>query len=1307
MTQTYANIKPEDKERLYHLLGRRMSELLQLVREQTRVYAQLRSFSCDVKSVYWELPAFLAPQLGALAQDIKAVVDKLHGWLFLDELQHQSAEEKTAMSNLVRLTSLLHSFGNRIADGRLLCNDSSRSQFLNRLRASRLVPGPVKNVELVIEHYFGRSLDPKLLAALIGQTMSPGRVEEIEKSWVILSLDGPPSCRDLALGCLRLWPTAFSAAELWHKLRRLNLFQGSQLELEMELYGLQAEGLVEQVQGQFGVASQGPTLAREPEAREDVANLVFQSLFEVATSDGVLLPAEMTAIGNLMAVEFALDRSQIEPFESVLKLALQEDLGYRDLGESLADLGRFPQELRDKVFRSAVALAAVDREIHPREKAVLQSLAQRLQTALPATTVLARFEEINAAGNAGVEHAYFGILPDLSDPERVRAKLLGLDRHLQYQLRQDSPPTSADLLRAQQLLKSFDKTHGFAAPPWLLKVDLQNPSLPTEALLPLHCFLRIAKADGPLNASENQTIRKLVHLCLPKEGAQRSLWSLQPVDLSSLAQGNLPEIEHPPLRYLSLSLVVALCDGPLNVEKSRELLSIAADLGVAERSFQILHRLEQATREHLLHDPDLEDLTSLEKGLSQAEKITVTTPLEQIPHPLVLPHLQPGERPFLMVIRPSGRHSFVIHLRTQAELCDLPFMPERLQRAIEDRPLLQKMCAGRSWFLCKGVPQCMKVLQEVQEGPFEVIWPHGKPFTVLGKAGLHNLRATISQKHGWFEIGGKLQLGQGYELPLLDLLERVKASSDAIAIDSETYVQLSDDLMQQLLQIEAMLPEDLPRGTLDPLRARLLAGNSHLFEDLTNNQEFSRLGTLLEEARELQADVPEAAWNCLRDYQRDGVLWMLRTTHAGLGACLADDMGLGKTLQTLCLLYHRRDLGTSLVVAPTSVTYNWKEQAQRFLPQLKVLLYEGTTAARKPQWAQVAEHDLVVASYGIMQKDQALLQAYDWNCIVLDEAQKIKNPSSATARVAFGLPSRARIATTGTPIENHLLELWSLMNFLNPGLLGSQSSFREVYLKNGGDEQILQRLRGQVSHFILRRRKEAVAPQLPPKLETIYRIDLSSEERRLYNSIRRQALQVKSDDRISLLSALTRLRQVCCDPAILDREWSQSSSKVNTAVEMLGEIVAEGHQVLVFSQFVSLLKRVALQLDQEGLPYRELYGSTPVEERRHLVDEFQKGQFRIFLISLKAGGTGLTLTRAEYVIHLDPWWNPAVEDQATDRAHRIGQTRTVNVYRFIARETVEEKVLELHARKRELARAVLDQDGIPKILTVEDLRALI
>jgi SNF2 family DNA or RNA helicase len=359
---------------------------------------------------------------------------------------------------------------------------------------------------------------------------------------------------------------------------------------------------------------------------------------------------------------------------------------------------------------------------------------------------------------------------------------------------------------------------------------------------------------------------------------------------------------------------------------------------------------------------------------------------------------------------------------------------------------------------------------------------------------------------------------------------------------------------------------------------------------------------------------------------------------------------------------------------------------------------------------QLMDYDVVVVSYGIFHKDHALLGPREWNCLVLDEAQKIKNPSSATARSAFNMVARARLATTGTPIENHLLELWSLMNFLNPGLLGSQNSFRQIYLsraEDGQEGQRLERLRAQVSHFILRRRKQMVAPQLPEKLETVHRIDLSAEEREFYNAIRRAALEMQKEDRISLLTALTRLRQACCDPALVDEQWSATSSKIAAAVEMLSEVSAEGHQILVFSQFVSLLNRLARQLDEEGLHYRTLYGSTLVEERRALVEEFQQGQFRIFLISLKAGGTGLTLTRADYVLHLDPWWNPAVEDQATDRAHRIGQTQTVNVYRLIARETVEEKVLELHRSKRELAEAVLSQDGSPSVLSLEDLKALL
>ncbi|MBT9587557.1 hypothetical protein IV102_29720 [bacterium] len=1302
----YASVPALEKQRLYKALGAVLKGLLDKLQEQTRVLSQLRATHCNPKSVYWELPAFVAPLLGSLALEIKSTAEQMGGWLFVDELAKASTCEKVVVTNLIKLAALLQVFGCRLAEGRLICIESARAELIQHLRNSGRVPGPASALDQVLKSWFGRPIDEKTLSALIGQTFSPGVVLEVDKKWVIFSLDRPPSVRDLLLGSMRLWKCALSSQELGVRLRRHNLFSGSQLELEMEVHGLKAEGLLRLTDGRFYLAEGRPDTALELQAG-DVANLVFQTLFEIATADQIVRPEEMAVIANLMAVEFEISASQREPFETLLGVAIHRSLGHDELGDRLPlqQLRQFPQELRDRVFRSAVAVAFIDREVHAAERTALDAAALRLQTSLPSSAVVARFEEI--CHPPYTDYAYFGILPDLGDPERLQAKLLRLHQHTLERLSRGPLPAD-ELGKVRTLLSDFQRQHPFADEPWLLSIDLNNPPLPLQTRLPLHCFLRVARADGPMSATETRTVSLLVSSCL-QELEGKALWNLQRRELSSLEVDG-PPLAEPNLRCLSFSLVVALCDGPLNVDKSRELLSVASDLGVSERSFQILHRLEQAARLHLERDPGLERIDLLELALDEAEKPLPASSTPLAMNPLVLPDLEPGGHPYMLVIRPSGRHNFIVHLRVRPELTDVPFLPEQLSKAIEERPLLRTICQGRSWGLCKGVPACLKLLQEVKDSPFEVNWPHGQPFQLLGKAGLHNLRATIAHKQGWFEIGGRLQLGQGHSVELLDLLERVRHSADVIAITPDTFVHIDEALRQQLLQLDALLPDDMPRGSLDPLRARLLAGQVSLFEDLTNNQEFSRLGALLEEARELVPDLPAEVWAQLRDYQKEGVAWMLRTTHAGLGACLADDMGLGKTLQTLCLLYHRRAQGVSLVVAPTSVTYNWKEQAERFLPDLRVLLHEGLLANRHAEWDKVDEYDVVVVSYGIFHKDNALLGRREWNCLVLDEAQKIKNPSSATARTAFTMKAQARLATTGTPIENHLMELWSLMNFLNPGLLGSQNSFRQLYLTRhdeAQDSQRLSRLRVQVGHFILRRRKETVAPQLPPKSETVHRIDLSGEEREFYNSIRRQALEMKKDDRISLLSALTRLRQACCDPGLIDSDWNETSSKLAAALEILTEVSAEGHQILVFSQFVSLLTRLARLLSGEGLPYRELYGSTALEERRSLVDDFQRGSFGIFLISLKAGGTGLTLTKADYVLHLDPWWNPAVEDQATDRAHRIGQTQTVNVYRLIARDTVEEKVLELHASKRELAEAVLGQDGSPSVLTVEDLRALL
>ncbi|MFN8608298.1 MAG: SNF2-related protein [Vulcanimicrobiota bacterium] len=1290
-------------------LGALIHGLLERLAEHQRVLSQLKSSHCNPKSVYWELPAFVAPLLGQLAQELKAATEEQEGWLFVEDLARSIACERTVVANLIRLASLLQAFGCRLAEGKLICTDASRQRLIEHLRAADLVPGPVSSLDGACKAFFQRSLDEKTVAALITQTASPGVVLEVDKKLVAFSLDRPPTCRDLLLGCLRLWKGPLSLRELLSRLKRLDAFQATALELEMEAHGLKAEGKLAERDGLFHLQNSQPGRADHLEPKE-VADLVFQTLFEIATADGVVRPEEMSLIGNLLAVEFELPSEVREPFETLLGLAVHRSLNHRQLGQPLSPerLAAYPQELRDQVFRGAVAVAFVDLEIHQHERQALEITAQKLATSLPAPAVVERFAEM--CRPPYVDYAYFGILPDLYDPDRLHHKFLTLHQHYLTRLAGDDCPSRQEVARLQKLLTEFYTQFPALAAPWLVSLDLDKPSLPEHSLVPLQCFLRVARSDGPLNPHEERAIERLVRGGL-QDLQDRALWNLRRRPLGEL-QLSVPFPEHPDLRTLSFSLVMALCDGPLNVQKSRELLSVASDLGVSERSFQVLHQLEQAARRHLQEDPGLDDLPGLELALEEAERLPAhpgqTGGLAV--NPLVLPELEPGGHPFLVVIRPSGRQNFIVHLRVRSELSDVPFLSEQLSAAIEQRPWLKEQCDGRNWFLCKGVQNCLRLLQETKDSPFEVQWPHGQPFQLLGKAGLHNLRATIGQKGGWFEIGGKLQLGQGHQIGLLDLLDRVRSSPDLIAIAPDTFVQIDEGLRSQLDKLNSLLPEQMGAGHIDPLRARLLAGQVNIFEDQTNNHEFSRLAALIEEAGELRPDLPGALWERLRDYQKEGVEWMLRTLHAGLGACLADDMGLGKTLQTLCVLQHRRSQGPSLVVAPTSVTYNWKEQAQRFVPELRVLLYEGSGAVR----AQAAEHlddyDVVVVSYGIFHKDHALLGARDWNCLVLDEAQKIKNPSSATARSAFDMQARARLATTGTPIENHLLELWSLMNFLNPGLLGSQNSFRQIYLsraEDGQERQRLDRLRSQVGHFILRRRKQMVAPQLPEKLETVYRIDLSGEEREFYNQIRRAALEMQKEDRISLLTALTRLRQACCDPALVDEQWSAPSSKIAAAVEMLAEVSAEGHQILVFSQFVSLLNRLARQLEEEGLHYRSLYGSTGVEERRNLVEEFQNGRFKIFLISLKAGGTGLTLTRADYVLHLDPWWNPAVEDQATDRAHRIGQTQTVNVYRLIARETVEEKVLELHQSKRELAEAVLAQDGSPGVLSLEDLKALL
>jgi len=462
-----------------------------------------------------------------------------------------------------------------------------------------------------------------------------------------------------------------------------------------------------------------------------------------------------------------------------------------------------------------------------------------------------------------------------------------------------------------------------------------------------------------------------------------------------------------------------------------------------------------------------------------------------------------------------------------------------------------------------------------------------------------------------------------------------------------------------------------------------------------------------------------------RSYQRSGFAWLAFLRGMGLNGCLADDMGLGKTLQALMAIVDtiaeqpEGERRPSLVVAPTSVLWNWEQEAHRFAPTLDVRVHHGTRRATDAQAFEGA--DLVVTSYPLLRLDEELLGAVPWLYVVLDEAQQIKNPLSQTAKAARAMKGRHRLALTGTPVENNLIELWSLFEFLMPGFFGSLPAFRKRYanpVQRDLCQATLGALRRRIKPFVLRRLKREVATELPARQEVVLYCELDPRERVLYERVRdtyRETVREEIEKyglqgaSIHVLEALTRLRQACCHPALLPFDEAGGltrSAKVELLLEVLETTIAEGHRTLVFSQWPSLFAQIRPALEARGWAHLQLDGTTT--GRAEMVDAFNAdGGPPIFLISLKAGGTGLNLTAADHVIHLDPWWNPAVEDQATDRAHRIGQTRPVTAYRLVARDTVEEKMLELQGRKRLLADAAINEGRlVGGQLTREDLEAV-
>ena len=449
-----------------------------------------------------------------------------------------------------------------------------------------------------------------------------------------------------------------------------------------------------------------------------------------------------------------------------------------------------------------------------------------------------------------------------------------------------------------------------------------------------------------------------------------------------------------------------------------------------------------------------------------------------------------------------------------------------------------------------------------------------------------------------------------------------------------------------------------------------------------------------------EVPVPPGVHAQLRPYQQQGLNWLQFLRANGLAGVLADDMGLGKTLQTLAHIQVEKDAGRlaqpALIVAPVSLMGNWEREAARFTPGLRSVVLHGRE--RHALAESMAEHDLVIAPYSLLQRDRERWLEARWHMVVLDEAQNIKNATTNAAQVVAQLQANHRLCLSGTPMENHLGEVWSLFHFLMPGFLGSQQRFRDLFrtpIERQGNTERLAQLRARITPFMLRRAKSVVAHELPPKIETVMPVDLSGGQADLYETIRlgmektvREALQAKglARSQITILDALLKLRQVCCDPQLVPLEAARKvhhSAKLAQLMEMLPEMLAEGRRILLFSQFTSMLSLIEAELARHGLPWVKLTGQS--QKRDAIIERFTSGEVPLFLISLKAGGVGLNLPQADTVIHYDPWWNPAVEAQATDRAHRIGQTQSVWVVKLVARGTIEERILALQEKKAQLA----------------------
>lgn len=567
---------------------------------------------------------------------------------------------------------------------------------------------------------------------------------------------------------------------------------------------------------------------------------------------------------------------------------------------------------------------------------------------------------------------------------------------------------------------------------------------------------------------------------------------------------------------------------------------------------------------------------------------------------------------------------------------------------------------------------------------------------------------------------------------LLELLNQYKQKKKFYRLKNGDFIDGAGEEMEVLMELAQSLQlsdEQIKAGKVEVPKYRALYLDSQLKSHqslkTTKNKAFKELIRHMKTVEDNDFEVPDSLEGILREYQKRGFLWIKTLKHNGFGGILADDMGLGKTLQVITFLlseYQEAKENTTLrtlIVCPASLVFNWKAELEKFAPSLKVKLLVGNTEERKALLKEQAESEILVTSYDLLKRDIKQYEGMHFNYQIIDEGQYIKNHNTQAAKAVKSIDADFKLALSGTPIENRLSELWSLFDYLMPGFLYPYARFKqelEQPIIQGKDEIAIKRLQKMIQPFVLRRLKKEVLTDLPDKLEENQYVVLSGEQQKLYDAnvtklkllLDGQTEEDFKQSKIQILAELTKLRQICCDPSLLYEDYKGESSKLDRCMELVQSAISGGHKILIFSQFTSMLDQLKARLEKEKISYYLLTGSTSKDKRMQMVEAFNQDDTSVFCISLKAGGTGLNLTSADIVIHYDPWWNVAVQDQATDRAHRIGQTNVVSVYKLIAKGTIEENIVKVQALKKELADQVLTGEGMNTgSFTKEELLALL